>query len=61
MVSVYVKEMRTVLSSDLSGLLNTVTKLCSMVYSFSTKNEQTRNKEFKQFSTIIADIINFMI
>ena len=37
MVSVYVKEMRTVLSSDLSGFFYTVTKLCDMVYSFSTK------------------------
>ena len=40
MVSVYVKEMRTVLSSDLRGLFNTVTKLCDIWFTVTENWKQ---------------------
>ena len=49
MVSVYAKEMRTVLSSDLSGLFTAVTKLCDMVYTFSTKNNKLETVNSSNF------------
>ena len=62
MLSVYVKEMRMVLSSDLSGLFNTVTKLLWHGLQFQYKKKtKLETVNLSNFSTVIADIINFMI